>query len=76
MKYLPNEKDLYLLPRDYLINVINIIEGDAFREWMTERIEKKNKEYLLTQKKFIDVDPEIARIFAAATHHPVSFFFN
>ena len=43
MKYFPNEKDLYLMPRDYLINVINSIEGDAFREWMTERIEKGTK---------------------------------
>ena len=43
IKYFPNEKDLYFMPRDYLINVINIIEGDAFREWMTERIEKGTK---------------------------------
>jgi hypothetical protein len=31
MKYLPNEKDMYLLPRDYLINVIHSILGDTFR---------------------------------------------
>jgi hypothetical protein len=42
MQYLPEEKDLYLLPRDYLINVIHSIIGDPFREWVKIRVEKRN----------------------------------
>lgn len=38
MKYLLNEKDLYLLPRDNLINVIHSILENPFLEWVTERI--------------------------------------
>ena len=38
MKYLLNEKDLYLLPKDNLINVIHSILENPFLEWVTERI--------------------------------------
>ena len=34
MQYLPDYKDLYLLPRDFIINAIYTVVGSQFQDWV------------------------------------------
>lgn len=36
--YLPDERDIHRLPRQWLINVIFTLVGEPFQEWTDERV--------------------------------------
>ena len=39
---LPEPKEIQRLPRQYLINVIATVVGEAFAQWVTGKIEERN----------------------------------
>jgi len=68
MKFLPDERDIANVPRDYLINVINSVVGDEFRQWVEEKVSARNEQIKLNTNQYISLDPQIAKIFASASH--------
>ena len=67
-KYLPDERDLHRLPRQWVISVIYTVVGQPFADWVEERIEARNEKLAAEGNKMIEVDPVIAACFAASTN--------
>ena len=65
--YLPDPRDFRKLPRQWLINMTFTLIGDSFAEWVNERVEARNHKLLEEANKAIELDPEIAKAFHAAT---------
>ena len=57
MGYLPQEKELMSLPRDFFITVIHSIVGKPFRDWVDSRINLRNQQIKIEGNKIINVDP-------------------
>ena len=41
--YLPDEKDWYMLPRQWILNVLNTVLGAEFGDWVKARLEERNE---------------------------------
>lgn len=67
-KYLPDERDLHRLPRQWVISVIYTVVGQPFADWVEERMEARNEKLAAEGNKMIEVDPAIAACFAASTN--------
>ena len=61
--YLPDEKDLHRLPRQWLANVIYTIVGEEFQHWVTECIRNRNDHIAEKQNLIVELDPVIAAAF-------------
>ena len=51
------------MPRQYLINIIYTIVGEAFKNWVDERVNVRHEKIKDDGKKMIEMDPEIAAIY-------------
>jgi hypothetical protein len=67
-QYLPDERDMHRLPRQWLINVIYTVVGKPFQDWVDERIEQRNSKVAEDDNKMIEVDPAIAAAFNASNY--------
>ncbi len=68
MNCLPTEtKEIFKLPKQYLINVIYTIVGQQFADWVTERIEERNQKVAVDGNLMIEVDAEVARAYNNST---------
>ena len=61
--YLPDEKDLHRLPRQWLANVIYTLVGERFQNWVTECIRNRNDHIAEKQNLIVELDPVIAAAF-------------
>ena len=61
--YLPEDRDLPRLPRQWLLNVSYTVLGEPFKGWVQNEIELRNEELATKQKLYIEMDPEIAKAF-------------
>ena len=61
--YLPEDRDMHKVPRQWLINVTYTVLGTPFKAWVQGEIEKRNEELAKKQKLLIEMDPEIAKAF-------------
>ena len=61
--YLPDEKDLHRLPRQWLANVIYTLVGEEFQNWVTECIRNRNDHIAEKQNLIVELDPVIAAAF-------------
>ena len=68
MQFLPDERDIVNVPREYLIYVIYSVDGDQFGQWVDEIVLQRNKQIKLKNDQYIQLDPKIVKIFAQATH--------
>ena len=66
--HFPEGKEYWRLPRSYTINLIYSVKGDAFAEWVEERIKARDQKHIEKQDLAIQLAPEIAAAFAKATH--------
>ena len=66
--YLPVERELVKLPKQWVINVIYAILGDIFMNWIHERCSERNAKIVAERKMTINVDSEIAAAFDASNH--------
>ena len=64
--YLPDDRDRQKLPKHWLLNVF-LRYGSYSSNWITQEMNSSN--YNLADKRdlLIDLDPEVARVFAAST---------
>ena len=67
LQALPIQRECYRLERSYLCNLIYSIVGEPFKDWVDERVNKRNNKVAVEGNQFINMDPEIARIFQAST---------
>ena len=77
--FLPEDRDMHKVPRQWLINVAYTILGDPLRDWVKEEIVNRNEELAQKQNLLIEMDPEIARAFYSSVnisskchHHQVA----
>ena len=68
--FFPDREDYYLLPRDYVGNMLHSILGDEFRNWVILKINERNLEYNVKHGKMLSVIPEIAKVVAETTDIP------
>ena len=61
--YLPENRDMHKVPRQWLINVAYTVIGKPFAEWVDAEIANRNDELAKKQKLLIEMDPEIAKAF-------------
>ena len=67
-EYLPDEKDIPRLPRQWLINMLFTVVGEDFETWVNSRVSQRNRMRASDQNLLIDLDPAIATAFHASTH--------
>lgn len=61
--YLPEDRDMHKVPRQWLINVAYTLVGEAFSDWVKDEIASRNEDLARKQNLLIDMDPEIAKAF-------------
>ena len=61
--FLPDERDISKLPRQWIINVIYSLCGDSFREWVSQQVKDRNDSLAEKRDLMIAMDPEIAAAF-------------
>ena len=66
--YLPEERDMNKLPRQWIINVIYSLCGDSFREWVSQQVKDRNDRLAEKRDLMIDLDPEIAAAFTRSAY--------
>ena len=66
-RYFPIEKEMEKLPRQYIANLIYTVVGKPFAKWVEAQMRKRNEKLKADQDMMIDMDPEIAAIFAKST---------
>ena len=64
LKYLPDQQDWHRLPRQWLINLFTTVVGKPFSDWVASVLSQRNENMALKQNLMVDVDNEIAQIFA------------
>ena len=61
--YLPDDKDIHRLPRQWLANVIYTLVGDDFGAWVTQHVKSRNDHIAEKQDLILELDPVIAAAF-------------
>ena len=61
MEYLPDERELHLLPRQWLANVCYTVCGQSFKDWVTILINARHEKFKHKNNLMIEMDPEIAK---------------
>lgn len=64
---LPSPKECLRLERAYICNVAYSIIGEPFRNWVEKQVNERNEKIAVEGNQYINMDPEIARIFQAST---------
>ena len=62
-EYLPEERDIHRLPRQFVVNLIYTIVGEGIKSFVTKAIKKRNDQIAENRHLIIELDPEIAAAF-------------
>ena len=65
-KYLPIEKELDKVPKQWLVNVIYSVLADPFKNWVKAKIEERNEKVIADKDLLIDMDPDVAKAFKSS----------
>ena len=66
--YLPEERDMAKLPRQWIINIIYSLCGDSFRQWVSQQVKDRNERLAEKRDLMIDLDPDIAAAFGNSAY--------
>ena len=66
-RYLPDDRDVGRLPRQWIVNLIYTLVGEDFKRWIGEKIRNRNDKLATKHDLLLDMDPAIARAFQAST---------
>ena len=64
MDYLPDERDISRLPRQFIVNVLFTIMGEPISDFVKKSIKARNDAVAENRNLIIELDPEIAAAFA------------
>ena len=59
-KYLPIEKEIWKLPRQYLINIIFTVLGAPFSNWVRVAVTERHLKLQEEKNMMVEVDADIA----------------
>ena len=62
-KYLPDDRDIDKVPRQWIVNICYTILGKPFADWVGESIAHRNQKVAEKQDLLLDLDPEILKAF-------------
>ncbi len=65
--YLPDQKEIPKLPKQWIANVCHTLLKTTFSDWVKKQVAERNKALLVKKDMLIDVDPEIFAAFQAST---------
>ena len=66
--YMPEDRDMHKVPRQWIINVAYSVVGETFNAWVKEEISNRNDELAKKQKLLIEMDGEIANAFHSSVN--------
>ena len=61
--FLPDDRDVPKLPRQWICNVFMTVVGNQFKDWVFSQIDKRNAKLATDNNVMIDVDPDILKAF-------------
>ena len=62
-QYLPIDKELDKVPKQWLVNVVYSVLKDPFYHWVKAKIEERNEKVTTEKNLLIEMDPEVAKAF-------------
>jgi hypothetical protein len=65
--YMPDDRDIPKLPRQWVINVAYTVIGPGFMEWVDGQVLARNRKLETEQNLTIDMDPAVMAAFLAST---------
>ncbi len=66
-QYLPDERDIHKLPRQFVLNVVYSCVGGEFQQWVDTQVSTRNQKFVADDRMMIELDPEVANAFAGST---------
>ena len=75
-QYLPDERDMAKLPRQWVINVVYSLCSEDFREWVSLQVKDRNDRVAEKRELMIELDPEIAAAFGNSANISSKSSFN
>ncbi len=60
MDYLPDQRDMHRLPRQYIVNVVHTVIGQPIKDLVKASIKARNDQVAENRHLMIELDPEIA----------------
>ena len=76
MKYLPDDRDMHKVPRQWIVNLAYAIIGAPFANWVSNVVSKRNVEVAKKQDLILNLDPEILKAFHSSVNiSTVSYLF-
>jgi hypothetical protein len=76
MLHLPDEREIHLLPRQWLANVIYTRYGQPFKDWVDAHIKARHEKFASKNNLLINMDPEIAQALTRSTQISSKFLFE
>ena len=67
MNYMPIERELIKLPKQWIVNMAYTLIGDDFFNWMMMKVQERNQKVIKDRDLMITVDPEIMAAWQAST---------
>ena len=65
--YLPDNKEIPKLPKQWIANVCNTVLKNVFSDWVKAVVAKRNKELAIKRDLLIEMDPDLAAVYQAST---------
>ena len=65
--YLPEEKEIAKVPKQWLANVCHTVLKDIFKHWVKKQVDDRNKALAIKNDLLIECDPDIAAAFHSST---------
>ena len=65
--YLPENKEIPKLGKQWIGNVCATVLQDIFTDWVAEKVDERNESLVTKKVLVISMDPEIAKIFQLST---------
>ena len=66
-KFLPDKEDLHKVPKQWLVNIVYSIVQEDFSKWVRKLIESRNEKLVSEKDALLEMDPQIAEVFARST---------
>ena len=62
LQYLPINKEMRTLPRQWIINATYTVVGKPFKDWIRARIEERNTKVTVEKNMLINIDPALCQV--------------
>ena len=57
--YLPEEKERFKLPKQWVVNITYTMAGEDFADWVKQAIEERNHKLTVEKDLMINIDPDV-----------------